>query len=90
MESEEYYESISFYVIELSKIKSELKKHETEYHPEKVRSLINAYKFTLIKVIQNCKGFLKTYTEDCDLEKVEKVESTLKGCSKLLKSISRD
>ena len=47
MEAEKQYESVRFYIIEASRIKGELAKHETEYHPEKVRSLIASYKYTL-------------------------------------------
>jgi len=87
MESEKYYKSISFYVIELQKIKEELRKHETEYFPEKVSSLINAYKFTIKKILQNCEGFL-----DCncnDKAKIEKVKLALNGYTELLKSLKK-
>jgi len=84
---EDYYNSIRFYVKESHKLKLELKKHETEYFPEKVRNLIRAYKFTLIKIIKNCEGFLIEGSEDED--RLERVKITLVGYSDLLKSISR-
>jgi hypothetical protein len=87
MESIQSYNSIQFYIVELSKVKDELKKHETEYFPEKVRSLIASYIFTLNKIIQNCEQFLKNPSQDENLN--HKVERIKDHYSDLLKSISR-
>ena len=84
----ESFESIQFYIIELSKIKDELKKHETEYFPEKVRSLIQAYTFTIKKLLFNCNQFLDCKSEDEVLN--SKVKKILTHYSELLRSITRN
>lgn len=74
MDSSTHYNSVYFYIQSLQPIKADLKTHETEYHPEKVRSLIASYKLTLIKIISHSKDYLRTEKDDwkklCDIERI--------------------
>ena len=85
MNTETHYESFKFYIIEASKIKNELAKHETEYHPEKVRSLISSYKYTLQKVIEEGEIYLSL--EDNEQDKANKVFKLIDAYRNLLNSI---
>ena len=85
MDADTHYESVKFYIIEASKTKEELAKHETEYHPEKVRTLISSYKYTLQKIIEEGEVYLSL--EDNDQEKANKVFKAIDAYKKLLDSI---
>ena len=86
MDADKHYNSFQFYIIEAVKIKSELLKHETEYFPEKVRELINSYKYTIKKVIEHGRLYLKANTND--EEKTIKIQSAITAYEQLLDSLN--
>ena len=88
MDADTYYESVKFYIVESAKIKTELAKHETEYYPEKVRELIDSYKYTIGKVIEHGEIYLSL--DDKDEEKAKKIYSATNAYRKLLDSISNN
>jgi len=88
MDADTYYESVKFYITELAKIKTELANHETEYHPEKVRELINSYKYTIRKVIEHGEAYLSL--DNKDERKAQKIYDTTNAYRKLLDSISNN
>lgn len=88
MDIDTSYKSVEFYIIESAKIKSELAKHETEYHPEKVRELINSYKYSINKVIEHGEIYLSQ--DDKDEAKAKKVFYLVGAYRKLLSSISNN
>ncbi len=74
MEAEDHYKSVHFYIERLRELKRELRKYESEYEPEKVRSLICAYKFTLRKILYNGEAFLAIEKEDWDkLNEIDRI-----------------
>jgi len=85
MDADKHYESVRFYILEAGKTKEELAKHETEYNPEKVRTLIASYKYTLQKIIEEGEIYLSL--DDNDREKANKVFKAIDAYKKLLNSI---
>ena len=80
MTASEHHESIYFYIYNSTQIKKELLKYETEYHPEKVRSLIASYKLTLSKVLYHCEGYLRQEKDDWgELEKIQNIYEQYKN-----------
>ena len=80
MTSSEHHESIFFYIENSVKIKKELLKYETEYHPEKVRSIIASYKLTLSKILSHCEGYLREEKDDWEeLEKIQDIYEKYKN-----------
>ena len=88
MDIDTYYQSVKFYIVESAKIKGELAKHETEYYPEKVRDLIDSYKYTIRKVIEHGEIYLSL--DNQDEEKAKKIYSATNAYRKLLDSISHN
>lgn len=85
MEPKKHYQSINFYIRSAKDLKKELLKYETEYHPEKVRSLINSYKFTIAKIISHCEAYLRT--EKDDWKSLSKIEALYKKYKNFLKTL---
>ena len=85
MEPIRHYESIQFYIKRLGEIKCSLQKYETEYYPEKVRSLITAYKFTINKIIKHSESYLREEKDNWD--GLERVNKLLKQYKKYLASL---
>ena len=79
MEASKHYESIKFYIKRLKGIKRDLLKYETEYFPEKVRSLLISYKFTIGKIIKHSDTYLRIEKDNWDkLEEVEEISKKFK------------
>lgn len=82
MDAETHYESVKFYLEQISNIKEELLKHQTEYFPEKVRTLIKSYKYSVNKVIEHGYGVLSA--EDSKEDIIVEVNDILKKAKKIL------
>ena len=79
MEASKHYESIKFYIKRLQGIKRDLLKYKTEYFPERVRSLITSYKFTINKIIKHSETYLREETNNWEkLEEVERISKKYK------------
>mgnify|MGYP003657126908 CR=1 FL=1 len=76
MEPSKHYESIKFYIKRLAEIKGSLLKYKTEYYPERVRSLLISYKFTINKIITHSEIYLREEKNNWD--KLEEVNKLLK------------
>ena len=85
MKASKHYESIKFYIKRLAEIKGSLLKHQTEYYPEKVRSLIISYKFTINKIIKHGEAYLREETNNW--EGLLEVEKILQQYKKLLTTL---
>ena len=85
MKASKHYESIKFYIKRLAEIKGSLLKHQTEYYPEKVRSLIISYKFTINKIIKHGETYLREETNNW--EGLLEVEKILQQYKKLLTTL---
>mgnify|MGYP003111517898 CR=1 FL=1 len=85
MDSEIHYTSVKFYIANLKKIKEELSSYQTEYEPEKVGSLISAYKFYISKIIEHGEQFL--VKEKNDWPKLAEVEELVDKFKRFLSTL---
>jgi len=85
MEASKHYESIKFYIKRLQDIKRNLLKYKTEYFPERVRSLLISYKFTIGKIIKHSDTYLRI--EKDNWEKLEEVARISKKYKEFLTTL---
>lgn len=85
MDSGIHYTSVKFYIANLKKIKEELSFYQTEYEPERVRSLISAYKFYISKIIEHGEQFL--VKEKNDWSKLTEIEELVDKFKKFLSTL---
>ena len=79
MKASKHYESIKFYIKRLRGIKQDLLKYKTEYFPERVRSLLTSYKFTIGKIIKHSDTYLRIEKDNWEnLEEVARISKKYK------------